>query len=60
MSEYQYCEFQAIDHQLTAAQMNLIRRSSSRAQISPVRFVNTYNHGDFRDDPDDFIHKWLT
>lgn len=51
MSEYQYYEFQAIDRPLTKAEMAELRALSTRASISPTRFVNVYNWGDFRGDP---------
>ncbi len=54
MSEYQYFEFQAVDRPLTSKQMDELRRYSSRAQITPSSFVNVYNYGDFRGDPDTF------
>ncbi len=51
MSEYQYYEFQAVDWPLTAKQMGELRRISTRAEISPHRFTNVYNFGDFKGDP---------
>jgi hypothetical protein len=33
MSEYQHCEFQAVDRPLAKKQMEELRRYSSRAQI---------------------------
>ncbi len=48
MSEYQYYEFQALDRTLSKTEMDELRRISSRAEITPTRFVNTYNYGDFR------------
>lgn len=51
MSEYQYYEFQAVDRPLTAKQMGKLRRISTRAEISPHRFTNVYNFGDFKGDP---------
>ena len=55
MSEYQYYEFQAVDRPLTNRQMNVLRGYSSRAQITPSSFVNVYNYGDFRGNPDKFM-----
>ncbi|MDH3316099.1 MAG: hypothetical protein OER43_10075 [Gammaproteobacteria bacterium] len=40
MSEYQYYEFQAIDRPLTQSQMRELRSVSTRATITPTRFVN--------------------
>jgi len=51
MAEYQYYEFLAIDHPLDARQLAELRALSTRARISPSRFVNTYQWGDFRGDP---------
>ena len=51
MSEYQYYEFQAIDRPLTSEQMAELRAISSRAEITPTRFTNSYSYGDFRGDP---------
>ncbi len=59
MSEYQYYEFQSVDRPLTAKQMDELRRYSSRAQITPSSFVNVYNFGDFRGDPDKLIDKYF-
>ena len=50
MSEYQYYEFVALDRPLAASQLAQLREISSRAQVTPTRFVNTYNFGDFRGD----------
>lgn len=51
MSEYQYYEFLAIDSALDSAQMQELRRLSTRAHITPTSFVNTYQWGDFRGNP---------
>ena len=51
MAEYQYYEFLAIDRPLDARQLAELRALSTRARISPSRFVNTYQWGDFRGDP---------
>jgi hypothetical protein len=50
MSEYQYYEFQAVDRALSKEEMRSLRAISSRADITPSSFVNTYNYGDFRGD----------
>lgn len=55
MSEYQYYEFQAIDHPLTDAQMKELRKYSSRAQITPTSFVNVYHWGNFKGNR----HRWM-
>jgi hypothetical protein len=51
MSEYQYYEFQAVDRPLTQAEMAELRALSTRAAISPTRFQNVYNFGDFKGNP---------
>jgi len=58
MSEYQYYEFLAVDRPLTAQQIEAVRRFSSRAEISSTRFVNEYQWGDFRGDPDSFLARY--
>ena len=44
MSEYPYYEFLALDQPLTHKPMAEVRRFSSRARITPTRFVNKYNY----------------
>jgi hypothetical protein len=51
MSEYQYYEFQAIDRPLSVGEMRELRAYSTRATITPTRFVNDYDWGNFRGDP---------
>jgi hypothetical protein len=51
VAEYQSYEFLAIDRPLDARQLAELRALSTRARISPSRFVNTYQWGDFRGDP---------
>ena len=59
MSEYQYYELRCDDRPLSAKQMEQLRKISSRAQITPSSFVNVYNYGDFRGDPDKLIDKYF-
>ena len=59
MSEYQYYEFQTVDRPLAQDQMGDLRAYSSRAQITPSRFVNEYNWGDFKGDPHQWIEKYF-
>ena len=59
MSEYQYYEFQAIDRPLTARQMRAIRAVSSRASITPTRFVNHYEWGDFKGNPGRWLERYF-
>jgi hypothetical protein len=51
MSEYQYYEFRAIDRPLDPKQMDELRALSTRAEITPTSFTNTYHWGDFKGDP---------
>ena len=52
MSEYQYYEFRAIDRPLDERELRTLRSLSTRAEITPTSFVNTYNWGDFKGSPD--------
>lgn len=47
MSEYQYYEFVAVDGPISDEGMRYAQGCSSRAEVSPVRWQNTYNFGDF-------------
>jgi hypothetical protein len=51
LSEYQYYEFVAVDRPLDAEQLAQVRALSTRAEISPTRFVNEYHWGNFRGNP---------
>ena len=59
MSEYQYYEFQAIDHALTPEEMDELRGYSTRAEITPTRFCNEYNWGDLNGDPRKWMERWF-
>lgn len=59
MSEYQYYEFVAIDAPLTPKQMAELRVRSSRASITPTRFVNDYQWGDLKGDPADWMRRYF-
>lgn len=59
MSEYQYYEFVAIDEPLTPTQMAELRARSSRASITPTRFVNDYQWGDLKGDPADWMRRYF-
>jgi hypothetical protein len=59
MSEYQYYEFQAVDRPLSEAQMRELRAISSRAEITPNRFMNVYEYGDFRGNPTQLMEKYF-
>jgi hypothetical protein len=51
MSEYQYYEFRAIDRPLSQKEMDELRALSTRAEITPTSFTNTYHWGDFKGNP---------
>ena len=59
MSEYQYYEFQAIDRPLTEPEMRELRSYSSRATITPTRFVNHYQWGSFKGNPVVWMEKYF-
>jgi hypothetical protein len=55
VSEYQYYEFVALDHALTAKQQGELRAVSTRGRITSSGFVNDYQWGDLKADP----AKWM-
>jgi hypothetical protein len=59
VSEYQYYEFQAIDRPLTPDEMATLRRYSSRATITPGRFVNEYHWGDFKGNAAEWMKRYF-
>ena len=59
MSEYQYYEFQAIDRPLTDREMATLRGFSSRATITPTRFVNNYSYGSFKGNTSEWMAKYF-
>jgi hypothetical protein len=59
LSEYQYYEFRAIDKPLTREQMAEMRKVSSRGRITSTSYVNEYEWGDFKGDPDDWIDRYF-
>jgi hypothetical protein len=59
MSEYQYYEFQAIDRPLTEREMATLRGFSSRATITPTRFVNNYSYGSFKGNASEWMAKYF-
>ena len=59
MSEYQYYEFLAIDRPLTEREMQELRAVSSRAVITPTRFTNHYEWGNFKGDPGTWMERYF-
>jgi hypothetical protein len=59
MSEYQYYEFLAIDRPLDEGEMRDLRRISSRADITPMHFVNEYDYGNLSADPGKLLEQYF-
>ena len=59
MSEYQYYEFQAIDHPLSDAQKAKVAALSSRAHVTSHVASFVYNYGDFRGDPEQLLSDYF-
>jgi hypothetical protein len=59
MSEFQYYEFRALDRSLTPREMRELGAISTRAEITPTSFVNTYEWGDLKGDPNRFMEKYF-
>jgi hypothetical protein len=57
MSEYQYIEFRALDRCVSKANLQYIRRQSTRARITPWSFTNEYHFGDFRGDAIEMLRR---
>jgi hypothetical protein len=55
MSEYQYYEFAAIDGPISDEGLKYARGCSSRANVSRVRWQNTYTFGDFHGSVDTLL-----
>ena len=59
MSEYQYYEFQAVERPLTPAQIAELRKTSTRAKITPTQLQNVYHYGDFGGDPLQLMERYF-
>jgi len=59
VSEFQYYEFRALDRSLSQREMRELRAISTRAEITPTSFVNTYEWGDLKGDPNRFMEKYF-
>lgn len=57
MSEYQYCEFRAIDRPLTVKEVAGLRSYSSRARITTTSFTNDHAWGSFKGNVDVWMEK---
>jgi hypothetical protein len=58
MSEYQYYEFAAIDGPISDEGLRYARSCSSRAEVSRVRWQNTYHFGDFHGSVDKLLQHY--
>lgn len=59
MSEYQYYEFRAVDRPLGRTEQGELRAISTRARITAAGFVNHYDWGDFKGDPDRLMERYF-
>ncbi|MBF0260495.1 MAG: hypothetical protein HQL97_01485 [Magnetococcales bacterium] len=59
MSEYQYYEFLAVDRPLNEQEIEALRALSSRARITATSFVNHYDFGDFKGNPDRLVERYF-
>lgn len=59
MSEYQYYEFQAVERALDRKEQAALRAVSSRGEITPTSYVNTYEYGDFKGSPLKWMEKYF-
>jgi hypothetical protein len=59
VSEYLYYEFRAVDRPLTYREIRELRALSTRAEITATSFVNTYEWGDFKGDPNILMEKYF-
>lgn len=59
MSEYQYYEFQVVDRPLDETDRQALRAISTRARITATSFTNSYEWGDLKGDPTDFMKRWF-
>ncbi|MFB6396611.1 hypothetical protein [Polymorphospora lycopeni] len=59
MSEYQYYEFVSIDQPLTLTQQQELRALSTRARITSSSFVNDYQWGNLKGDPQTWMERYF-
>jgi hypothetical protein len=59
VSEYQYYEFVAVDRPLTPVQQGELRALSTRARITATSFVNSYQWGDFKGNPQALMERYF-
>jgi flagellar motility protein MotE (MotC chaperone) len=59
MSEYLYYEYRAVDRPLTHREIRELRALSTRAEITATSFINAYEWGDFKGDPNILMEKYF-
>ncbi len=59
MSEYQYCDFRALDRPLARNEMAALRSISTRAAITTTSFTNHYEWGDLKANPSKLLEKYF-
>jgi len=59
VSEYQYYEFQTVARPLDAAEQAELRALSTRARITATGFVNHYEWGDLKADPQRLMERYF-
>jgi hypothetical protein len=59
VSEYQYYEFTAVDRPLTTREQAELRSLSTQADITATSFVNTYEWGNFKGDPQKLMERYF-
>lgn len=59
MSEFQYYEFRALDRSLTQEEMDEVQELSSRARVTSMSAVFTYNYGDFKGDAKKVVDRYF-
>ncbi len=59
VSAYLYYEFRAVDRPLTDREIRELRALSTRAEITATSFVNMYEWGDFKGDPNILMEKYF-
>ena len=59
VSEYLYYDFRAVGRPLTHREIRELRALSTRAEITATSFVNTYEWGDFKGDPNILMEKYF-
>jgi hypothetical protein len=58
VSEYQYCDFRAVDLPLTRNEMAALRSISTR-QLPTTSFTNHYEWSDLKANPSKLLEKYL-